>query len=103
MKANHSEAMRRSFAALLGLLIGYPRVCARRVFGDRFVCTQHFDGSVEASTTAGFVFGPAGWLVGLIAGAMLGKPKLASDELPPERKGCFREFERSFRSYAKLG
>jgi hypothetical protein len=48
---------------------------------------NHFDGSVEASTTAAFVFGPAGALIGLIARAMLGKPKPASDELPRESKG----------------
>jgi hypothetical protein len=39
---------------------------------------NHFDGSVEASMTAAFVFGPAGALIGLIAGAVLGKSKPAS-------------------------
>jgi hypothetical protein len=33
---------------------------------------------VETSMTAAFVFGPAAALIGLIAGAMLGKPKPAS-------------------------
>jgi hypothetical protein len=35
--------------------------------------SNHFDGSVEASMTAAFVFGPAGAIIGLIAGAVFGK------------------------------
>jgi hypothetical protein len=36
---------------------------------------NHFDGSVEASMTAAFVFGPAGAIIGLIAGIIVGKKK----------------------------
>ena len=43
---------------------------------------NHFDGSVEASMTAAFVFGPLGALAGIIAGAILGRPKRASASVP---------------------
>jgi len=70
--------MRRFFAALLGLLIGYPLFAVAGYWAIDLFSHNQFDGSVEASMTAAFVFGPAGALVGLIAGAMLGKPKPAS-------------------------
>jgi hypothetical protein len=70
--------MRRFFAALLGLLIGYPVFAVAGYWAIGLLSHNHFDGSVEASMTAAFVFGPAGGLIGLIAGAMLGKPKPAS-------------------------
>jgi hypothetical protein len=70
--------MRRFFAALLGLLIGYPLFAVAGYWAIGLFSPNHFDGSVEASMTAAFVFGPAGALVGLIAGAMLGKPKPVS-------------------------
>jgi hypothetical protein len=34
---------------------------------------NHFDPGVEASMTAAFVFGPAGAIIGAIAGAIFGK------------------------------
>jgi hypothetical protein len=43
---------------------------------------NHFDGSVEASMTAAFVFGPLGAIVGIIAGTNLGRPARASASLP---------------------
>jgi hypothetical protein len=70
--------MRRFFAGLLGLLIGYPVFAVAGYWAIGLFSHNRFDGSVEASMTAAFVFGPAGALIGLIAGAMFGKPKPAS-------------------------
>jgi hypothetical protein len=70
--------MRRFFAALLGALIRYPLFAVAGYWAIGLFSHNHFDGSVEASMTAAFVFGPAGALIGLIAGAVLGKSKPAS-------------------------
>ncbi|HEY0911947.1 MAG TPA: hypothetical protein VGD75_17125 [Bradyrhizobium sp.] len=74
--------MRRFLTALLGLLIGYP-LFAFVGYGVIALFSQnHFDASVEASMTAAFVFGPAGAVIGLIAGAMLGKPRPVAAHAP---------------------
>jgi hypothetical protein len=65
--------MRRFLAALLGLLIGYPVFAFAGYWAIGLFSGNHFDGSVEASMTAAFVFGPAGAIIGLVAGAILGK------------------------------
>jgi hypothetical protein len=78
--------MRRFFAALLGLLIGYPLFAVAGYGAIGLFSQNHFDGSVEASMTAAFVFGPMGAFIGLIAGAILGKPRPASGDLAPENK-----------------
>jgi hypothetical protein len=65
--------MRRFLTALLGLLIGYPVFAFAGYWAIGLFSGNHFDGSVEASMTAAFVFGPAGAIIGLIAGAVLGK------------------------------
>jgi hypothetical protein len=67
-------------------LIGYPVFAFAGYWAIALSSNNHFDGSVEASMTAAFVFGPAGALIGLIAGAILGKPKPASGDLAPENK-----------------
>jgi hypothetical protein len=77
--------MRRFFAALLGLLIGYPVFALAGYWAIGLFSLNHFDGSVEASMTAAFVFGPAGALIGLIAGAILGEPKPASGVAPDNK------------------
>ena len=43
---------------------------------------NHFDGSVEASMTAAFVFGPLGAIAGVVTGAILGKQKRAAADVP---------------------
>jgi hypothetical protein len=70
--------MRRFLAALLGMLIGYP-LFAFAGYGivDLF-SPNNFDRSVEAVMTAAFAFGPLGAVVGIVAGAILGKSKRAS-------------------------
>jgi hypothetical protein len=67
--------MRRFLAALLGFLIGYPVFAVLGYFVISLFSGNHFDGSVEASMTAAFVFGPAGAIIGMIAGIVLGKKK----------------------------
>jgi hypothetical protein len=69
--------MRRFLAALLGLLIGYPLFAVLGYFAIGLLSGNHFDGSVEASMTAAFVFGPAGAIIGLIVGIVAGKKKPA--------------------------
>jgi hypothetical protein len=71
--------MRRFFFALLGMLIGYPLFAVAGYGTIGLFSGNHFDGSVEASMTAAFVFGPLGAIVGIIAGAMLGRPKRVAD------------------------
>jgi hypothetical protein len=67
--------MRRLFAALLGMLIGYPVFAFVGYGAIALFSSNHFDRSVEASMTAAFVIGPAGAIIGLIAGSILGKKK----------------------------
>ena len=72
--------MRRFLAALLGMLIGYPLFAVLGYFAIGLFSSNHFDGSVEASMTAAFVFGPAGAIIGLVAGIALGKKKPAPED-----------------------
>jgi hypothetical protein len=74
--------MRRFFSALLGMVIGYPLFAFAGYWAIGFFSENHFDGSVEASMTAAFVFGPIGAVVGIVAGALLGRPKRAPAEAP---------------------
>jgi hypothetical protein len=74
--------MRRFFIALLGMLIGYPVFAVAGYGAIGLFSGNHFDSSVEASMTAAFVFGPAGAIVGTIAGAILGRSKRASAGVP---------------------
>jgi cation transporter-like permease len=69
--------MRRFLAALLGLLIGYPVFAVLGYFAISLFSGNHFDGSVEASMTAAFVFGPAGAIIGLIVGIVASKKRQA--------------------------
>jgi hypothetical protein len=64
--------MRRFFAALIGVPIGYlvfacAGYCAIGLFSN-----NAFDRSLEASMTAVFFIGPAGAIIGLITGLILG-------------------------------
>ena len=71
--------MRRLLTALLGLLIGYPLFAVTGYFAISVLSGNHFDGSVEDSMTAAFVYGPLGALIGLVAGAILGKKRPTAD------------------------
>jgi hypothetical protein len=73
MAVASEDRMRRLLAALLGILIGYPVFAFAGYFAIGLFSNNHFDGSVEASMTAAFVFGPAGAMIGLVAGLILGK------------------------------
>ena len=64
--------MRRFLAALIGVPIGYlvfacAGYCAIELFSN-----NAFDRSLEASMTAVFFIGPAGAIIGLITGLILG-------------------------------
>ena len=74
--------MRRFFIALLGMLIGYPLFAIAGYWAIGLFSGNHFDGSVEASMTAAFVFGPIGAIVGIVAGTILGRPKRAPANVP---------------------
>jgi hypothetical protein len=82
--------MRRFFAALLGMLIGYPVFAFVGYGAIGLFSGNHFDGSVEASMTAAFVFGPAGAIIGLIAGIIVGKKKPTLNSAPRcgSRRAC---------------
>jgi hypothetical protein len=70
---DEEDRMRRILTALLGMLIGYPVFAFAGYGAIGLFSNNHFDPGVEASMTAAFVFGPAGAIIGLVAGAMLGK------------------------------
>jgi hypothetical protein len=65
--------MRRLLLALLGMLIGYPVFAFGGYLAIGLFSSNHFDPGVEASMTAAFIFGPAGAIIGAIAGAIFGK------------------------------
>jgi len=67
--------MRRTFAALLGLLIGYPLFAFAGYWAIALFSHNGFDRSVEASMTAVFAIGPAGGVIGLVTGFILGGVK----------------------------
>jgi hypothetical protein len=67
--------MRRFFFALLGLLIGYPLFAFAGYWAIDLFSPNNFDRDVEAVMTAAFAFGPLGSVVGLVTGAILGRPK----------------------------
>src|SRR5580698_9484372 len=58
------DRMRRFCSELLGMLFGYPLFAFAGYWAIGFFSGNHFDGSVEASMTAAFVFGPIGAVVG---------------------------------------
>jgi hypothetical protein len=73
--------MRRFLAALLGLFIGYPVFALAGYGAIGLFSSNHFDGSVEASMTAAFIFGPAGAIIGAVTGAVFGK-SLGNAKIP---------------------
>ncbi len=64
--------MRRFLAALLGIVIGYPVFALLGYWGIGMLFDNQFDADVESAMTATFVIGPAGAVVGLVAGCILG-------------------------------
>jgi hypothetical protein len=69
--------MRRFLMALLGLFVGYPVFAVVGYFVIELLSDNNFDRSVEAAMTAAFAIGPLGAVVGLVTGAILGKPRRA--------------------------
>ena len=67
--------MRRFFGALIGLVVGYPLFALIGYWAIQRLSDNHHDRSVEAAMTAMFAFGPAGAVIGLLAGAILSKPR----------------------------
>jgi hypothetical protein len=70
--------MRRFLAALFGFILGYPIFAFLGYWAILLLSNNQHDRSVEAIMTAAFAIGPAGAVVGLIAGAILGKAKPVS-------------------------
>jgi hypothetical protein len=64
--------MRRFLVALLGVLVGYLVFAFVGYWAIELFSNNAFDRSLEASMTAVFVFGPAGAIIGFIAGLVLG-------------------------------
>jgi hypothetical protein len=71
------DRMRRFLGALFGFVLGYPVFAFLGYWAILLLSDNHFDRSVEASMTAAFAIGPAGAIVGLITGAILGGKKRA--------------------------
>jgi hypothetical protein len=64
--------MRRFVVALLGVPVGYLVFAFAGYWVIELFSNNAFDRSFEASMTAMFVFGPAGAIIGFIAGLVLG-------------------------------
>ena len=67
--------MRRFLIALLGVPAGYLAFAFAGYWAIQLFSSNAFDRSLEASMTAAFVIGPAGALVGFIAGLVFGGKK----------------------------
>jgi len=70
--------MRRFLIALLGVRVGYLAFAFAGYWAIQLFSSNAFDRSLEASMTAAFVIGPAGALVGFIAGLVFGGKKRQS-------------------------
>jgi hypothetical protein len=87
LRWKRADIMRRTFAALLGLLVGYPLFAFAGYWAIALFSNNGFDRSVEASMTAVFAIGPAGAVVGLVAGLIVGGAKRRSESLArPDEK-----------------
>ncbi len=64
--------MRRFFAAMLGIPVGFLVFAFAGYWAIVLFSGNAFDRSVEASVTALILIGPAGAVIGLITGFMLG-------------------------------
>jgi hypothetical protein len=67
--------MRRTFAAVLGLLVGYPVFAFAGYWLIQLFSGNTFDRSMEAGMTAVFAIGPLGAVVGLVTGLIAGGRK----------------------------
>jgi hypothetical protein len=63
--------VRRTLFALLGLIVGYPVFAFIGYWAIELFSSNGFDRSLEASMTAIFAIGPAGAIVGLVAGLIV--------------------------------
>ena len=78
--------MRRTFAGLLGLIVGYPLFAIAGYWAIVLFSSNGFDRSVEASMTSAFAVGPVGAVVGLVAGLILGRSRrIAGPAQIPEK------------------
>lgn len=75
--------MRRFLGALLGLVLGYPVFAFLGYWAIVLLSNNQLDRSVEASMTAAFVVGPAGAVIGLVVGAILGKKRVSASVPEP--------------------
>lgn len=64
------------------MIVGYPLFAVVGYGAIGLLSGNHFDRSVETSMTAAFVIGPIGAVIGLIAGAILGKSKPVAADVP---------------------
>ncbi len=69
------KPMRRLLAALLGMVAGYPVFALLGYWAIGMLSGNQFDADVESTMTAAFVIGPAGAVIGLVAGLILGGPR----------------------------
>jgi hypothetical protein len=67
--------MLRFFASLLGLIVGYVVAAFAGGWAIDSFSTNMPDRSVEAAMTAAFVIGPAGAVVGAVAGFVLSRAR----------------------------
>jgi hypothetical protein len=64
--------MRRFFAALLGLVVGYSLFAFVGYWAIELFSGNNHDRDIEALMSAAFAFGPIGAVIGLVTGAIVG-------------------------------
>ena len=69
--------MRRLFFSLLGLVAGFVAAAFLGYWAIEVFSNNGYDRSLEAIMTTFFAIGPAGAIVGLIAGLILGRSRRA--------------------------
>jgi hypothetical protein len=67
--------MRRFLIAMLGVPVGYLVFAFAGYWAIQLFSDNTFDRSLEASMTAAFAIGPAGAIIGFIAGLILGRAR----------------------------
>jgi uncharacterized membrane protein YcjF (UPF0283 family) len=81
-RAPRRSSMRRTVMAVLGLLIGYPLFAVAGDWIIQMFAGNSFDRSMETNMIAVFAIGPAGAVIGLVVGMVLGG-KSRVPEMPP--------------------
>ena len=77
--------MRRFLAGVIGLIVGYLMLATCGYWAILMLSSNRFDRSLEAATTAAFVVGPIGAVIGLVLGLLIAKMPKPGGKAPGSR------------------